>query len=463
MSGNVTFHQSERYDGTLAQHHAGDTVRGKETLPVDSVERYKYLEGTNHIDPDNGLLYKVLRVEEKTYRGQGTYIVAYRAQVLSDGRVSTKGDKEPYHVRDIERYYEEYTKTTAGMTSPDLDRNLSNVDNTVGRITRVPANSTLTEPDSSVGGVSTERRSRRLAGTASASVAESGSLPLFYDTPRSFTTEPVYTAHVCHVDEDTTIVEELTNEQSLYLESALCGDSIVAHCLATGVKVLPEDKEPNTIKQAFALPDRDKWREAVDIEMEMIKQFNVFSRPMPLPAGAIPLNSRWVFKRKRDQFGNVVKYKARLTPQGCYQHFGVDYSDTYAPVARMCTLRYVLALACLLGLHTSSCDFTNAFLNAELKEDVYINAPPGTPELPKGYVYKLQRALYGLKQSPREWNTTLNKFMTEECGFRQLSIEKCLYIKQQKDGSYMLVCMYVDDLVIAYSHKGMLDSFISKV
>jgi hypothetical protein len=123
----------------------------------------------------------------------------------------------------------------------------------------------------------------------------------------------------------------------------------------------------------------------------------------------------------------------------------------------------VLALACLLGLQTSSCDFTNAFLNAELKEDVYINAPPGTPELPQGYVFKLQRALYGLKQSPREWNLTLNKFMVEECGFRQLQIEKCLYIKKNTDGSYMLVCMYVDDLVIAYSHQGMLDSIISKV
>jgi hypothetical protein len=250
---------------------------------------------------------------------------------------------------------------------------------------------------------------------------------------------------------------------SLYLESAMCGDAIVDHCLTSGVEVKPDESEPNTIKQACALPDRDKWREAVDTEMDMIRHFNVFSFPMLLPPGAKALNCRWVFKRKRDQFGNIVKHKARLTPQGCFQHFGVDYADTYAPVARMCTLRYVLALACLLGLQTSSCDFTNAFLNAELKEDVYINAPPGQPPLPHGHVYKLQRALYGLKQSPREWNLTLNKFMTEDCGFRQLQIEKCLYIKQKSDGSYMIVCMYVDDLVIAYSDKGMLDSFTNKI
>jgi hypothetical protein len=254
-----------------------------------------------------------------------------------------------------------------------------------------------------------------------------------------------------------------TRDEDARIDAAVWGDQLMAHCLATGAGVPPEDKEPNTIKQAYALPDRDKWREAVEAELEMIRQFNVFSEPMQLPPGAIPLSSRWVFKRKRDHLGNVIKYKARLTPQGCYQHFGIDYSDTYAPVARMATLRYVLALACLLRLQTSSCDFTNAFLNAELKEDVYVNAPPGTPPLPEGYVYKLQRALYGLKQSPREWNNTLNAFMTTECGFRQLQSEKCLYIKHNTDGSYMLVCMYVDDLVIAYSHRHMLDEFIKKV
>ena len=117
----------------------------------------------------------------------------------------------------------------------------------------------------------------------------------------------------------------------------------------------------------------------------------------------------------------------------------------------MATLRYVLALACLLGLNTSSCDFTNAFLNAEFHEDVYADAPPGSPPLPLGYVYKLQRELYGLKQSPREWNNTLNNFMNEECGFRQLKCEKCLFIKKQSDGSFMLVCMYVDDLFRLWS------------
>ena len=97
VTGDVVFHATERYDATYEKHHAGETAKQKATQPV----------GTSHIDPENGLLYKVLRVEEKNYRGQGTFIVAYRAQVMPDGKVSTKCDKDAYHVRDIEKYYEE--------------------------------------------------------------------------------------------------------------------------------------------------------------------------------------------------------------------------------------------------------------------------------------------------------------------------------------------------------------------
>ena len=309
------------------------------------------------------------------------------------------------------------------------------------------------------GGASSSSESRS---APQANYSMDSNLPLFYEAnhQRSVNTASVCNLIVDNVETDMFHMDDL----DACIDAAVCGDPIMSHCLATGTALTPDsDKEPNTIKQAYALQDRDKWREAVEAELEMIRQFNVFSPPMKLPKGAIPLNSRWVFKRKRDHLGNVIKYKARLTPQGCYQHFGIDYSDTYAPVARMATLRYVLALACLLRLQTSSCDFTNAFLNAELKEDVYLNAPPGSPPLPEGYVYKLQRALYGLKQSPREWNNTLNAFMTTECGFQQLQCEKCLYIKRNSDGSYVIVCMYVDDLVVAYSHRGLFDSFMTKV
>jgi hypothetical protein len=106
--------------------------------------------------------------------------------------------------------------------------------------------------------------------------------------------------------------------------------------------------EPQTIKQALSLPDRQAWKEAIELELQMIKDFNVFSEPMLLPPGAKVLNQRWVFKRKRDESGNVLKHKARLTPQGCYQTFGIDFIDTNAPVARMTTLRFTFNFICIV-------------------------------------------------------------------------------------------------------------------
>ena len=456
VTGNAVFHSNLKYDGSLAKHNAADIVKQTKDLPTESIDKYKYLEGTSHLDPDNGLLYRVMRVEERTYKGQGKFIVAFRSQILSDGKVSSKCERDGYHIRDIEKYYNDY-KTLIQERFPDAKEIINNADRRSTLRSGQNSSSNGGASAATNGGASSMLGKRVRSAMLATS---SSSLPLFYGT----TQDDVMTATVCRdseeLDQD---VSPDSGEYCMFVDAAFNGDPIVAHCLATGATVKAEDTEPNTYKQAMALPDRDKWREAVDIEIEMIRRFNVFSPPMKLPAGAKALGQRWVFKRKRDHLGNVIKHKARLTPQGCYQHFGIDYADTYAPVARMATLRYVLALASLLQLQTSSCDFTNAFLNAELKEDVYVNAPPGSPPLPEGYVYKLQRALYGLKQSPREWNNTLNNFMTTECGFKQLKCEKCMYMKKHSDGSYMLVCLYVDDLVIAYSHRSMLDSFLSKV
>ena len=89
MTGTATFDQTEMYDGRISNHQAADTVSKGIEIPVSVLERYKYLEGTDHSDSDNGLLYKVTKVEERVYRGQGKFIVAFRAQVLPGGCVST--------------------------------------------------------------------------------------------------------------------------------------------------------------------------------------------------------------------------------------------------------------------------------------------------------------------------------------------------------------------------------------
>ena len=128
----------------------------------------------------------------------------------------------------------------------------------------------------------------------------------------------------------------------------------------------------------------------------------------------------------------------------------------------MASVRTVLCLAALLNLYVSGVDFTNAFLNAPLDEDVYVSAPPSQPPLEHGYVYKLQRALYGLKQSPRAWNATLHLYLTSECGLKRLHSEHCLYMSKDMDsGSVVIICVYVDDLIIAYSDQQYFEKFIA--
>ena len=111
--------------------------------------------------------------------------------------------------------------------------------------------------------------------------------------------------------------------------------------------------------------------------------------------------------------------------------------DTYAPVPRMTTVRFLFALAVTFTVDVSGIDFTNTFLNVPLYDAIYVNAPPGCPPLPNGYMYKLNRALNGLKQSPCKKNSTLHTILTMVCHFTQLRTEHCLcLLLTLKDGSY---------------------------
>ena len=140
--------------------------------------------------------------------------------------------------------------------------------------------------------------------------------------------------------------------------------------------------------------------------------------------------------------------------QGVLQSFGVDFFDTYAPVARMTSLRIIYVLSVYLKLFIESMDVDVdvdvAFLNATLKEGVYIGPPAVYPPVPKGLVLMLNKALYGLKQSPREWNETLDKFLREDLRMTRLTTEQCIYVCFNEDRSeYIILAVYMDDLVIA--------------
>ena len=157
------------------------------------------------------------------------------------------------------------------------------------------------------------------------------------------------------------------------------------------------------------------------------------------------IGTKWVFRNKQDEDGQVVRNKARLVAQGYTQVEGMDYGETYAPVARLESIRILLAYANPHDITLYQMDIKSAFLNGEIEEEVYVKQPPGfvNPKKPD-HVYKLHKALYGLKQAPRAWYKCLTKFLIEK-GFEIGKIDSTLFTKRVNYlyAKFMLMISYL--------------------
>jgi len=123
---------------------------------------------------------------------------------------------------------------------------------------------------------------------------------------------------------------------------------------------------------------------------------------VPLPPGKSVVGCHWVYKIKTNSNGSIKRYKARLVAKGYSQQHGMDYEETFAPVAKMTTICTLIVVASIRQWHIYQLDVKNAFLNGDLQEEVYMAPPPGISH-DSGYVCKLKKTLYGLKQAPRTW------------------------------------------------------------
>ncbi len=209
--------------------------------------------------------------------------------------------------------------------------------------------------------------------------------------------------------------------------------------------ITPELPDPADLSEAFAAPDADLWKQAMDEEIASLHANGTWSVE-PAPPGVKPIPVKWVFKKKRDAAGNVERYKARLVAKGFKQVEGVDYSEVYAPVSKHTTLRALLATVAAENLELHHLDVKTAFLHGELEEEIYMQQPPGYVS-GVGLVCKLHKSLYGLKQAPRAWYTKLKQEL-EVLGFQASQADPGLFISERKDGTaYVLV--HVDDLLVA--------------
>ncbi|EGD81863.1 hypothetical protein PTSG_13190 [Salpingoeca rosetta] len=207
--------------------------------------------------------------------------------------------------------------------------------------------------------------------------------------------------------------------------------------------------EPATVKEALASPDSEEWRQAILDEFAAMQANDVYDvvPRADLPKGHKLLRSMVIFRRKRDDQGKVIKYKARWVAKGYSQVHGVNYTDTFAPTATIAAIRTMLAMAVARGMDIQQMDVNTAFLNAPVDHEIYVQPPAVDGIFSPNTVLRLKRGLYGLKQSPRLWNHTLDAWMREQ-DFVATATDACIYRRTCKGGKVMWVAVYVDDLLI---------------
>lgn len=220
---------------------------------------------------------------------------------------------------------------------------------------------------------------------------------------------------------------------------------------------------PSSYKQAMKSCYSNEWSMAMVDEMVSIENNETFEL-VPRPRNQKIVGSRWVFDTKKDADGKVLRLKARLVVQGFSQRYGIDYVETFSPTLKMRSWKMFLAFANKRGWKIRQCDVATAFLNSTVDTDIYINQPEGfvNTEYP-GYVWKLKKSLYGLKQSPRLWFETMDAFM-KESGFQRVEGEPCLYFKESKNaGEEVYVAVYVDDILVTGKMEKDMGDFIEKL
>ncbi|GAA0145518.1 transmembrane signal receptor [Lithospermum erythrorhizon] len=207
-----------------------------------------------------------------------------------------------------------------------------------------------------------------------------------------------------------------------------------------------QDTEPDDPVMYKEVAKHEKWRTAIQNEINSIEKNNTWTL-IELPKDGKTIGVKWIFKTKRNENGEIIKHKARLVAKGYSQEEGIDYTEVFAPVARMDTVRMIISLAAQKDWKLYQLDVKSPFLHGELNEEVYVDQPEGYVKKGKEHmVYRLHKALYGLKQAPRAWFNKIESHFVFE-GFKRCASEQTLFTKKNSEGKILIVSIYVDDLI----------------
>ncbi|KAL7278649.1 hypothetical protein ACG7TL_007650 [Trametes sanguinea] len=230
---------------------------------------------------------------------------------------------------------------------------------------------------------------------------------------------------------------------------AFAFESVAEHALKASQEHFGEPRSISEVMQ-LAPEERDRWLRAAQDEIQSLVENRTFEL-VQLPPGRKAIGSRWVFRVKRNADGSIERYKGRLVAKGFSQRPGFDYNETFAPTPKWASIRAILALAALEDLELESVDISSAYLNGELKEEVYMKQPEGFEEKSPDWVWRLRKSLYGLKQAGRCWHEKLHEVLTK-LGFDRLVCKHSVWV-YLRDGVRIIIPVFVDDITIASKSK----------
>ncbi|GJV56434.1 retrovirus-related pol polyprotein from transposon TNT 1-94 [Tanacetum coccineum] len=216
--------------------------------------------------------------------------------------------------------------------------------------------------------------------------------------------------------------------------------------------------EPKNFKQEMIEPS---WIDAMQEEIHEFQRLEV-QELVSCQDKVLLIKLKWIYKVKIDEFGGVLKNKARLVAQGFRQEKGIDFEESFAPVARIEAIRIFIANAAYKNMTIYQMDIKTAFLNGELKEEVYVSQPERFVDQDNpSHVYKLKKALYGLKQAPRAWYDMLSSFLISQ-QFSKGAVDLTLFTRQAGN-DLLLVQIYVDDIIFASTNTAMCNDFANQM
>lgn len=223
----------------------------------------------------------------------------------------------------------------------------------------------------------------------------------------------------------------------------------IAYCVTN-----MEPIEPKTFEDAKNWPNAEEWEKSMGEEMQSMKLHQAWDI-VPRPQNKNIIGCKWVYKIKKNEKGEITKYKSRLVAKGFAQVKGVDYKETYSPVLMKKSIRILLAVAVDKNYETRHIDVLSAYLNSPIKEEVYMEQPKGYEIGGSSYVCKLRKSIYGLHQSGRDWSMHITNHLMK-MGFERCVNEPCMFHKED-----IILGLYVDD-ILAIGTKKAIEDFLKK-